>query len=1154
MSDSGSRIPIPQEYAAKLREAQATSSMHGERRIVTILFCDVTGSTSMAENLDPEDWAEIMHEAFNFLVAPVYRYEGTLARMMGDAILAFFGAPLAHEDDPQRAILAGLDILREIGPFCEKVRRDQGLEFNVRAGINTGSVVVGDIGSDLAMEYTAMGDAVNLASRMEQAAQPGTLLISEATYRLVAPLFEVDSLGPIEVKGKREPINAYQVLASKAEPGRLRGIEGLSSPMIGRLTELEKLRETLDLLRQGRGGIVCLIGEAGLGKSRMLEELRRGFESGPGRWMDTTGVSYDTTRPYSLFQHLFKTLCNITEQDSPETARQRIENLCSDFEPEVDAQAARAAELILTFHQDTDGTIQDGDARKRELFSSMLTAWRKPAVLPLVMVFDDLHWSDPASIELLQHLFQLTDEVPILFLCALRPYRQSTGWQVKQHAEATYPHRFTEVELEPLTEQESGELINSLLTVSELPTELRELILEKSEGNPFFVEELIRTLIDGGAIERDADGLHWRAAQGVNAISIPDNLQALLVSRIDRLDKEVRRTVQLASVIGRAFYYRVLEWIAEARDRLQKDLNVLQRVELIYEQARMPELEFAFKHDLTRDAAYESILRKERPRFHRQVGEAIEALFPDRLEEESHRLAYHWQQAKDDEKALKYFTLAGNMARRLSAYSEAITHYSHALEIAERIDASPAQFGFLYSRRGRIYELAGRFDEALENYRDLEQIGQRLEQPALQLTAANAQATIHAIPSARWDPDQAEQFAKQALELAQQIGDPRGEAKALWNLMLIENFTERDNELAIEYGERSLAIAREHNLTEEKAYALHDLARAYGQAGRYDEAAGLLEEARLLWEELGNSELLADNLTSSAYGATLQGKLELGIEMASRALELSRQTGNAWGQGYSTMALSVIHMERGELSDALLTSDASLSLAVEASFVGGASFLSTYMAWNLARLGIYQLATTKIQEAMQYADPRDPIRIWSLSVDAVIAGHQGDWTKAKQLSATEAPEMQSQVSQPEFAGFASYIQADFMLATGQHQDLIGTLEKRLLEFESVNARLFLPQMRLDLARARRALGEIEQARRILEQAQAEAQNMGLRLALVFIMLELVEVSDQLGDQAAADTYRTQAKELVGFLADHIEDPESRDSFTSQPRIMAVVGG
>jgi class 3 adenylate cyclase len=269
--------------------------MQGERRTVTVLFCDVAGSTAMAEQLDPEEWAEIMNDAFGYLTGPVERYGGTVARLMGDAILAFFGAPTAHEDDPQRAVLAGLDILDGITPFREEIKDEYGLDFNVRVGINTGPVVVGEVGSDFAGEYTAMGDAVNVAARMEQTAQPGSVQVAENTQALTAPLFDFETLSSIEVKGKADPVATFRVLGSKAEPGRLRGIEGLSAPLVGRDEEFDTLSDVLSELREGRGQIVFMVGEPGLGKSRLIDELRRDWGDAP--WIESRGISFDTARP-----------------------------------------------------------------------------------------------------------------------------------------------------------------------------------------------------------------------------------------------------------------------------------------------------------------------------------------------------------------------------------------------------------------------------------------------------------------------------------------------------------------------------------------------------------------------------------------------------------------------------------------------------------------------------------------------------------------------------------------------------------------------------------------------------------------------------------------------------------------------------------------
>ena len=336
---------IPAELLAKLESARKRGGMQGERRVVTMLFCDVQGSTAAAEQLDPEEWAEIINGAFQQLIEPVYLYEGTLARLMGDAILAFFGAPIGHEDDPQRAVLAALDILEGIQPYRAQVKSQWGLDFNVRIGINTGLVVVGEVGSDLRVEYTALGDAVNLAARMEQTAEPGTVQITGDTHRLIAPLFEFEDLGGIEVKGKSEPVRSYRVLSRKEEPGSLRGIEGLDSPLVGRDQELGVLTQAIAELRQGRGQIISIMGEAGLGKSRLTAELRRAANSngaGPGAgisWHEGRSLSYETSTPYapfvSLLRGLLESRSNGVDAEEYEALRTTVAETMNGRTPEI---------------------------------------------------------------------------------------------------------------------------------------------------------------------------------------------------------------------------------------------------------------------------------------------------------------------------------------------------------------------------------------------------------------------------------------------------------------------------------------------------------------------------------------------------------------------------------------------------------------------------------------------------------------------------------------------------------------------------------------------------------------------------------------------------------------------------------------------------
>src|SRR5690242_20434906 len=313
---------LPQALVTKLESARARNSMLGERRVITILFCDVKGSTAAAEKVDPEVWTEIMNGAFERMIRPIYRYEGLVPRLMGDAILAFFGAPITHEDDPQRAVLAGLQIQEDVQSYADEVRIQHGLDFGLRVGINTGLVVVGEIGSDLRMEYTAIGDAINLAARMEQTAQVGTIQISDETYKLVAPFFDVEELGEVEVKGKSAPIRTYRALGAKATPGQLRGLKGLNSPLVARETQLAFLHRRLRRLEQGAGSFVAVIGEAGLGKSTLIAELKKSKENPHSQWLTGEALSYTRSISYFPWRQILRQSIHAREVDSAAEVRE----------------------------------------------------------------------------------------------------------------------------------------------------------------------------------------------------------------------------------------------------------------------------------------------------------------------------------------------------------------------------------------------------------------------------------------------------------------------------------------------------------------------------------------------------------------------------------------------------------------------------------------------------------------------------------------------------------------------------------------------------------------------------------------------------------------------------------------------------------------
>lgn len=560
---------LPPEMRSKLEAVRGTRAGAGERRIVTILFCDVKGSTAAASQLDPEDWAEIINGAFEHMIAPVYRYEGTVARLMGDGILAFFGAPIAHEDDPQRAVLASLEILQGIAGYSAEVQRRWRLPLDVRVGINTGLVLVGDVGSDMRTEYTALGDAINIAARMEQTTAPGSIQVSHETYRLVAPLFEWEALGSVEIKGKSEPVETFRPLKTAARPGQLRGLEahGINSPVVGRSRELAALRQVVADLLTGRGGVVSLIGEAGLGKSRLIAEMRQSTAQADVCWREVRSFSYSTAMPHFLSVEAVRALIDAPpDADSDATA-----HALRAFTGGVDG-----AHLPFLMHLLGLPLADDESMLVRFLDGPALTARYALACRsllahlagkkPVVLVFDDLHWADPSSVEVWLQALSVGAAVPVLFILASRPERSAAGWKLIDQARELPGVGALELHLSPLSEADSRQLVSNLLSIDALPHTVRSRILAKAEGNPFFVEEVIRMLIDQERIVRQDE--QWRVLREIESLDIPDNLNGVLAARIDRLPEEARYVLQVASVVGRQFFTRILAGVMaqEARE------------------------------------------------------------------------------------------------------------------------------------------------------------------------------------------------------------------------------------------------------------------------------------------------------------------------------------------------------------------------------------------------------------------------------------------------------------------------------------------------------------------------------------------------------------------------------------------------------------
>ena len=559
--------PVP--LAQKVLDA---AHLAGERRTVTALFMDVVDSTALADQMDPEEWAAIMNGAFDRFYPAIYRYEGSIARLLGDALLAFFGAPVAHEDDPVRAVRAALDMLELAREYGSEVRERYGVEFAVRIGLNTGPVIVGRVGSDLRYEYAPMGSSVNLAARMQAAARPMSVLISDNAYRFVAPLFDTEDAGPIQVKGLTEPVHGYRVLRAKAEPGTMRGLAGLQSPMVGREAELAALLHLCEAVQAGLGRAALVVGEPGLGKTRLITEWKADVEEDrqqhgtTPRWVEGRCLSYGQGLAYHLLIDLLRSLIGVPDMaEEPET-RAALVALVNDLFGEEALEVYPYLGHLLSLNLEGEALERVKPLDPQALQAQYLAALRKliqalTSRRPLVVVLEDLHWADPSSTELLARLLPMVSAVPLLLCLVTRPERDAPGWKLVTSVREAMGGSLTEISLGALSEKDSRQLVSNLLEIEALSEETRALILKKAEGNPFFVEEVIRMLIDRGAIVRQNGG--WMAGAEIDRVEIPDNLEGLLMARIDRLPDEAKHILRVAAVIGRQFPLRVLEYVLE---------------------------------------------------------------------------------------------------------------------------------------------------------------------------------------------------------------------------------------------------------------------------------------------------------------------------------------------------------------------------------------------------------------------------------------------------------------------------------------------------------------------------------------------------------------------------------------------------------------
>jgi class 3 adenylate cyclase/tetratricopeptide (TPR) repeat protein len=699
----------PRSYTPKFladKILTTRSAIQGEHKLVTVLFADVANFTALSEKLEPEDIHGIMDGCFKILMDEIHKYEGTINQFTGDGVMALFGAPLAHEDHAMRACHAALSIQKALADYGEQINREVGFDFRMRIGLNSGPVVVGSIGDDLRMDYTAIGDTINLTARVQQAATAGEVWISQATHNLVQGFFQDELVGDTELKGKAQPQKLFRVVAE--HPGvRTRfdaGIAGGMTKFVGRRLEIEALKIAFDRAKEGEARVVDVVGEAGVGKSRLVYEFQTSIGS-DATILTGICVQYGRVINFLPVIDVVKAAFGIrVGMDEDAVSHQVTERSTGGLA----AMVPFYRNLLSLKAEDSQFNSLNPEGRKFGTFEAvknLLLSLSKEK--PLLLFIEDVHWMDKISEEFFTYLSRCIQGHRIMMITAYRP-EVSPPWAKGAH--------YQRLGLETLGADASLRLVRNLLGGLPLEPALEQLIMEKTGGNPFFVEEIVRNLLDRKELVRAGD--LYVCSRPIDQCAVPDTVQGILAARMDHLSEDLKQTMQVASVIGRDFAFRLLKGIMELGEELRVRLTNLVGLEILYEKALYPELEYIFKNALTQEVAYESLLKQRRQEIHGRIARTIENVNAYRLEPHYELLAHHYERSGQTEKAIEYLMLAAEKSNQSMAAQTACIFYSHALKAAERSRASldPDIDRRLHQGLASASVDVGDISGALENY------------------------------------------------------------------------------------------------------------------------------------------------------------------------------------------------------------------------------------------------------------------------------------------------------------------------------------------------------------------------------------------------------------------------------------------------------
>jgi class 3 adenylate cyclase len=742
--ESEQRFASPQAYTPKhLAEKILTSksALEGERKQVTVLFADLKGSMELLADRDPEEARKLLDPVLERMMEAVHRYEGTVNQVMGDGIMALFGAPVAHEDHAVRACYAALDMQSAMRRYAEELRRAHGVTVLVRVGLNSGEVVVRAIGSDLRMDYTAVGQTTHLAARMEQRADPGATLLTGDTLRVAEGFIAVKPLGAIPIKGLGTPVEVYELagagpLRSRLHAAAARGL----TRFVGRETELEQLRQALSRAGAGQGQVVAIVGEPGVGKSRLVWEVTHSHRVHGWLVVQAGSVSYGKATPYLPVIDLLKTYFKIEDRDDPRALREKVMGKLLALDRALEPSLPAFLSLLDVPGDDVQWQALDPPRRRQRTLEAVnRLLLRESQVQPLLVVFEDLHWIDTETQAFLDRAIERLPTARVLLLVNYRPeYRHSWG----------HKSYYLQLRIDPLLSESAEELLTALLGEEPALAPLKRMLIARTEGNPFFLEESVQTLIETGVLSGGRGAYHL--AKPVEHVQVPATVQAVLAARVDRLTRAQKRLLQAAAVIGKDVPYPILAAIAdEPEDILRPSLAHLQGTELLYETSLFPEPEYTFKHALTHELAYGSLLQERRRGLHGRIVEAIEQLHPERLGEHAERLAHHAVRGELWEKAFVYLRQAGAKAYAHSAYRQAATYLEEAIQALSRLPETHERLQHGYELRIELRHAFFMLGDAVRMrpvLTDLTSLAEQLGDPD-RLGRANAYMGNHCCPN-----------------------------------------------------------------------------------------------------------------------------------------------------------------------------------------------------------------------------------------------------------------------------------------------------------------------------------------------------------------------------------------------------------------------